>query len=510
MGLQSTDPVFLLGLLTKVMTVNFPTEMGKSYTEYAPGFMARFPMSTEPIGNNGVIEDFQVGPTDNSRNTGRQSSTTEEPRARSQEKFDSILIKPAHINTNVCPVEFNWADLEYLTDARLVHRMGWNMATRAYDDAAAKKDIGYYSDRRAVIADVVAQVNNSGSATDDSTNSRYTFTLYLGARTQPAMLTVGRRLHVVATHATAIATVRNYHTPIVVIDDCKPDSTTVAGGYYSVLCAQSYDATDITEEGGGSSEGQTEINNALGNIVSTDLVTPWGSATNDPNWDGTGGPNYGYWGLLDLFARTDIQSAGGACSTALTTFEGGATAGTTVTRAAAGNFGWLVPKIVAKGGAQIVWNDIDTLSMWLNLQSPMDPFQVLLMNSLVAQSLASQAGTDAIRLNVQANSAASDILAMWGVSGVVYRSIVGKPVMLAIDDHLPPSVVLSPKQGCIKRFSPKAAAFAPGTMQGIWSRRRGTSSGNLNNIIEAHLHESSQLFPTDQLRLSGAVTGGTP
>ena len=504
MGLQSTDQVALLSQLTQVMTIKFPEKMGKSYTEYGPGFTERFPLSDESIGNNGVVVDFQVGPIDNSRNTGRQSATTEEPRARSQRQFNSVLVKPVHINTAVAPVEFNWADLEYLTDPRLVHRMGWNMATQAYDDAAAKRDIGYYTSRRGNMGVVAAAV----STTDDTTNSRYTFTLYLKADTHPAMFTVGRRLHIVATHATAIAALRNYHTPIVVIEDIKPDES-VAGALYSVLCAQSYDATDITEEGGGSSEGKTEVATALGNIAATDLVCPWGAATNDTTWDGAGGPNYGYWGLMDLFSRMDIQSAGGACSTALTTFEGGATAGTTVTRAAAGNFGWLIPKIVAKAAAQITWNDVDTLSLWLNLHNPGDPFSVLLANSLVAQSLANQAGVENHRFTASATTEQA-IYAQWGVSGTIYRSIVGKPVMLAVDDHLPASCVLAPKPGCIKRYSTGPAKFAPGDIAGIWSRRRGTTSGNLNNIMEAHLHQSSQLFPTDQLRLSGAITGGTP
>ena len=280
--------------------------------------------------------------------------------------------------------------------------------------------------------------------------------------------------------------------------------TSVDGASYQVLVAQSYNATDILEEGSGSGEGKTEVTAEVESIADGDVVCPWGGATASTSTMPSHGPNYGYWALRDMWARTNIQTATGACSTAISTFQG-----TTVTRAAAGNFGWLIPSIVAKSGAQITWADFDSLWMNLDLVKHGEPANFALCNPLVLQSLANQAGVAGHRFNGSATSATERLFAKYGVSGVVYQSVVGSPVVLVADNHVAPDQMLAPVAGAIRRLSPAPVRFVPNAISGIWQRRTN-GDGKQLYVYDAQLHESQQLMPTDQLRLCGGITGGKP
>lgn len=505
-----TNEIQALSLLTKVLTITFPDQMKDAFTKYEDTFAKHFPLEMDPIGDGGRRYDFYVGPTDNTRALGRLTTASLYPRPGTQRTYGSFVLQPAHINSLDTPLTVNYADLEYAQNPTAAYDLGFRKAMDANLDMAEKRAILRWRDRRGTLGKLAAQVNNTGSGTDDSTNSRYTFTLYLDETTSPKAFTVGRLLHI-AVDATPIAAVRNYHTPVRVLEDiaiCGPSDP--AGAVYKVVCEQSYLSADITAEGGGSGEGKTEIATALGNMADGDLVCVWGGATNDTTWDGTSGPNYGFWGIRDLYGRTNIQTATGACSTAIYTWEGGVTAGVAMDRASGANFGWLAPKLIAKAGAQITWTDIDSLFLNLDLIQSGEPANWLLMNTLVIQSLANQAGTSGHRFNGSATAVEEAIFAKYGVRGVVYQSLVRGPIVLVADDNIAPDMVLAPIAGAIRRVSPANASFVPGGIQGIWDQRHDATTAKRQPVYDANLHESSQLIPDASIRLAGAITGGKP
>lgn len=500
----SINPLQSLSLMQEVLQLTYPMDRRKAYTEYSESFLRQFPLETDSIGDDGRRYDFDTGPEDNTVASGRLSSTFTYPRPETQNTVDSFVIKPAHINSLQTPLTVLFADLEFANEPMIAHDIGFNKTEKAYRDMAAKRDILMWSDRRAKIGGVQAAIQND---TEDETNDFHTFDLYLDESTIPAAFTKGRLLHI-CVDATPVATLRNYHTPIEVIENIQVSDGAVAGAQYKVKCKQSYLAADIVAAGGitDGSEGEAEVETALGLIADGDIVCVWGGATASNVTMPSHGPNYGYWGFRSLYARDDIQTATGACSIAITTYKG-----TTVTRAAGGNFGWMVPSIVAKSGAQITWADIDTMALNLDLLNPGDPITVLMANPLVLNSLANQAGVDAHRFNGSVDNVTQQIFAMYGVSGAVYRSIVtGKPIVLIHENHLAPDCVVSPVKSAIRRLAPAPASFVPSSGGGLWELRKDTSTGKAMPIYDAVLHESQQLAPTADLRLAGIVSGGKP
>ncbi|HUX15580.1 MAG TPA: hypothetical protein VMW52_03855, partial [Phycisphaerae bacterium] len=255
--MAESNPIAVLSLLAEVLTVTFPEAMGEAYRQYLASFMRHFPLATDSIGNGGRRYDFRTGPTDNTYASGRLSESTQFHRPMSHRTYDSIRVKPLHINSLQTADAVNWADIEFATDAAAAHDIGFDLATGLYEDMNAKRDILMWADRRGKIGGVARDVAVSGDVTEDATADHLTWRLYLDETTIPAAFTKGRRLHICA-DATPIVALRNYNTPIIVVENIKVDKS-VSGAYYSVLVRQSYLAADITNEGSGSGEGRTEV-----------------------------------------------------------------------------------------------------------------------------------------------------------------------------------------------------------------------------------------------------------
>lgn len=500
-----------LTTLTEVLTMDFPDVMGDAFTRYLASFMKHVPLDTDSIGNAGRRYDFRAGPTDNTMASGRLTSASRFITPKSQPSYDSIVVKPAHINSIQTPLTVNYADLEYAQDRQAAHDIGFNKAMDAHQDMTEKRDILMWSDRLGKIGGVARDVAVSGDVTEDASADHLTWDLYLDETAIPAAFTIGRRLHICenAGAGVAVAGLRNYNTPVIVVGPITHD-TSESGAYWKVKVRQSYLAADITNEGGGSSEGRTEVVAEVESVADGDIVCVWGGATASAATMPAHGPNYGYWGLRDMYARTNIETATGATSTALTTWEGGVSAGTTVSRADGANFGWLAPSIIPKSGAQITWADIDSLFVNLDLVTQGEPANWLLMNTIMLQSLANQAGVEAHRFNASATNEQEALFAKYGVRGVVYQSTVRGPVVLVGDNHVGSDQVLAPIPGALRRLAPSAAAFVPGSIAGIWTQRRHATGNELMPVYDAVLHESQQIFPNDTLRLCGAITGGKP
>ena len=166
MGVENISSYATLAALAEVLTVHFPAATKKAYTGYQPSFMSRFPLDTDSIGDDGRRYDFETGPGHNTVASGRLSTSSEYEDAKSQTQYDSIWVKPVHINSLQTALSVNYADLEFARDEVARHDLGFNKATAAYEDQARTRDIGYWSDRNFRVGTVQRAV--SGYTTDDT------------------------------------------------------------------------------------------------------------------------------------------------------------------------------------------------------------------------------------------------------------------------------------------------------------------------------------------------------
>jgi len=464
------------------------------------GFIKQFgDLKTEPFTAGGLRMRYQTQKPRNAIAMGNTNRSTAVPDPVTGYAYADMVYLRDHFNDFVTSIVYDQALEDYIQS----HGGQDNL-----DDIAAKmlldtsKDMEDFvnmqmaGERRAILGTVVAcsarvedETAYGGDGADTAWTGRYTFTLSVGQDALIPAFKKGMALSVcvkpdnygssadteTGDAHNAVGNVRNYcgtgsvATPIIVESLPRVHKADANLGYADLDCAIYYTAATKVSV--------AAIVDAIiagaGALGTGDVITPYCGTLAATDSTKTQGANFGCCGLMELLSPWDIETVGGACSTALKT-----TAGATVTRASGGNFGWHIPNITDAEGASITFAMLENQFIQLGLTAGgKADHLVVLINPLTWATLRDAIGDTPYRIQ-QGNEVAAALQERWGAHGlsvVTFQGIGTGPVVLHPEYWVPPNRVHIVDPSDFARMAPAEGSWRTHGTGSIWHDLRNTS-----------------------------------
>ncbi len=476
------------------------------YPLFMKFFGGQFPVDTQPIGEEGLVQRIRLNKGDNARTIGVPTVASTIPRASSQRAYDQIIIKPHHVPTTTCPISYFLRDDDFGQGAGTpdeISNLALALELDSLENLGEVMDLKLIGDRWGVLGDIISV----GDTTDNTDLSQLEFDLNLGPKTIMSALTKGRRFHACPVPSTgaAITAVRNYDCSITVIGYFKFD-TTVSGAYVKVKVAMPYGTTTYAasaSSAGSAGAFKTQVVNAKATLVVTDVLTLYGGPTASTASMPTSGPNYGLPGLTYLFSQENIEEATGAITNSYKDKEGNSVDRT------AGRWEWLtgVTHDASAAALDLDWLDDVFMNLEARLGSRVD--RILQVNPQMLESMKKLVGISAIRSTEAASQEIERRWAKFGFSGVVYQGRSGSPIPVGEHIGVPPNSVWMLTPDVLKLMTPKPMAWLPGAIGGVWENRRDLSTGLRTMVYEADrvIHATPQSL---NIHAQGAIIDTKP
>lgn len=467
------------------------------------GFIKGLTWKTKPFTAGGLRMRYETQTPHNGSQMGVTTGATEVPGVIQSFGFTDLVYKRAHVFDTFVPAVISEQIEDYIHDAGATQGGMENAAALLLQatlrNYAFLRSISMVAGRDNILGTITAK----GSATDNSSvtrgayTGRYDFNLEVGGDAIMEAFEIGQLLsacvkptnyggaYQTATGA-AVGNVRNYDqddgdgadvaSPIEVRDHPVPHKQRGAAAantgdedLLTLPCCIWY--TDSTHK-----SAVAAVISAItaGAIGTGDVLTPYSrklAATNSAKVDGA---NFGIQGLLHMFSDFNIETATGACSTALAT-----DAGTSISRAAAGNFAFWKPHLVDMAWAKPTFDNIESLFIALSFRAKKDVYPLCLMNPLRFQQLRDDAGTAAYRIQEGLSDALKARFAKYGAEMVVWQGIgAERPMVFAKTSWIPPDFIGFLDPGDLTVLQPKAPEWKK-KGGGIWHDRPASTVGTI-------------------------------
>jgi hypothetical protein len=444
---------------------------------------------------------------------GATSGSTTVPTPHGKYRYEDMIYLREHFNDILSTIKYEEAFVDYVNAAPTyqdgLEALGAKLMADVLLDYQHTVDILQVADRVGILGTIVACTNaggttisHGGTAADDDTSwlgtapygtdpltnvawsGKYKFVLHLGVDCIMRAFEPGMKLSICTVPTSygttswvgaGVATVLNDYadsggthgmsTEIIVDEMPEVVDLDTNGAVMKVPCAMYY--TDTT----GHKAAVLDVIEAVtaGAVGTGDVVTLWAGniATGTTAW--TFGPNFGIQGLLHWFSRSDIQDAGGACSTALKD-----TATNTLCREASGNMSFWYPYMKdLTPTTQITCahvKQVYTNLSWRN--SPALP----IANTQIINTLAKEVGEGTFRQTIQTwDPGANEKWTAYGLQGVTIQGPGLTPIRIILNDWIPPMYVPFVDPSVLVLMSPKAGEWKNLGTGSIWFEGRSSA-----------------------------------
>ncbi|MBE3124815.1 MAG: hypothetical protein IMZ57_04065 [Acidobacteria bacterium] len=507
-----------LGITTEIQSALIRLDTPEIYkTEFANlGFLKQFGnLRQQPFSAGGLRVRYETAARTDPYALGADvSRATAIPRPHQTLQYDDIVYTTHQFNNLAVSIVLDNAVEQYVR--------GQGMTQGAFDDAAIKLNmmatqdlnhmlsINQICDRRAILGSVVKQDGVTQAATTAATESTtdcgqwdgmWYATFELGSDAIVPALRKGMQVSICdapsnyagsSDAGAATGVVRNYgnsdddspdaalldHIPLHVLEDASPNSKSSALGYGTVKLGMYYHGET------GRTTAETRFNTIVTGAVGTaDVITPYaGMLSASTITLALRGPNFGSQGLLHWMQPFNIETALGACSTALYT-----SAGTAVSRFAAGNFEWQVPYSVDHNNASAVsMAAIESVFRTVGYRHGGTAKGLfVIMNPTVWTALAATLGVSAYRINEASGDSLKARYAKYGVQTLTFQGVGTEPIVLGMSDWIPPNMVMFLDPTDYEQLIPSEAKWQENGGGGIWFPLRN-SSGEIQAGFQAY------------------------
>ena len=497
--------------MTYILQYTFDPIIRTTFPQYGPRqrlFGGPLRVDTTPFTAKGIVKKFQVTVPDNAINMGIIGDTSVWPSSWSQPGFTNLRLNTQHISDLAVKVRFD-KRVKQMVESGEIGQAAAYLARMGADMLAFKTDILSITDRRAVVGTCANTA--AASKVDDTTNSRFVFTLGVKQNVVMTQFKPGALLNAAAdpTGHLPLATFRFYGSAttaamMVVLDDPVIGSAIGENSTAYLTCTVAVPYT---------AENKTVVGNQVDALAVGDLIVPWMGP--DANTDGTAaateviaGPglmglrhwcNPTWSGSVPTFANIeDAQGAIAAASVIQTDQEAPAT----VSRNSLPFKQFLNPLCYNGGGAAIatLMGKIDSIFLNLAVREGETVRRIVLVNPLMHQSMRAAVGQSNFRFMDNATDLMSVLNVKYGTSGFVYQGESSVPIAVGKHAAVPPDMVLcATEEPMFTLLSPSPPAWEPGGIGGMWEHAH-SSAGATGFSLEAVRTQSLQMFPADNVQ----------
>lgn len=505
----------------------------REYSLRSPGglFSKGMSIATKGFSAGGFRERIKTQRPRDTYAMGATTGSTALPAAHGMYRYEDLIYKRAHFNDILSVVKYEEQFVDYVNAAPTyqdgLESLASKLMADIMEDFQHTVDVLQVTDRRCILGTVVRCTNaagtviaHGGTAADDETTwatdthgndpltgsawtGKYKFVLELGVDAIPKAFLKDMKLSVCDMPAnygtssdvgTAISVVRNNieaagtgtnGTSCEIVVDNMPEVVPLDanGCVFKVPCAIYYTAAsktyvlDVIESF------------STGAVGTGDVVTLWAGNIATSTTAVSFGPNFGLQGLLHWLIRANIETAGGACSTALMD-----SLGVSLSRASTGNMAMWMPYTLDLAAVQITCAKIKQMANNLKWRGSN---AIPIASSAIVDTLAAEVGAGAFRQNVTTwNAGSNGKYPSYGYSGVTIQGAGLAPFDIAIDDWIPSMYVPFIDPSVLVLMSPKAGEWKNLGTGSIWFEGRDTS-GNVTLNSQAFYMRGVQMHARD-------------
>ena len=463
-----------------------------------------------------LVYKWEITEPVQSANIGAVTGDTVFPTYVGGQRFDNVMYKRAHLNNLTASMVWD-SDLKRMLKSASSYEAGLKglmerLLTTVTENFHRGVDISSVTDRRNILGTVVRLTNMDGNILetpagntdpDDETIATgydpetaaayagcYKFIMELGVDAVWPAFKIGASFSIVdaptnyassSETGAACGNVRNYglagdsgavHSPIRVTGITVRQAYDSNGAVYKVPCSVFY--TDDTHKAAVLAM-IIALVSTVGAVGTGDVVTEYCDNLAATDTTKTRGANFGRQGLLHWFTRANIQTATGACSTALTDTEGN-----TISRASTGNASIWYPYVSAPSTyntTQITLAVASAVANQVAFQNGGVLSPIPVANSLVVQTLADEVADGSYRQSMPTwDARGKERWQASGFRGVTLQSVGVAPFDIGVQEWLPPWGVYFLDPSDYSYIAPCEAEFETNGTGSIWHDRHNTSA----------------------------------